>query len=196
MTDSETNPADASRKDLITRPTEPLLREERFAPGLPPAVLLTDTGIAWLRQLSKLDMSVKSIASMFGMSDDWLKKQLRETPEVKRAFDMGQAEHEAEYRLARDMLSKMNAQVHIHHGKTKYGEIPVERKEQTVTVHVVGTLPGAGDEIKSIDDWRQQFAPKDALDFGAPSDAVVEDAEIVSTDRETAERKTAERGDG
>lgn len=153
--------------EVLARPTEPLIEAYQVAPGshLPPGYRMTETGTAWLRHLAKLDLTQKSIAAMFGMSTQWLSKQIKEHESVGKAFSLGQAEREAEYRAARSVLEKINPAVHIHVGKTKFGEVPVEQTEVTHTIHVVGARPV--DEELSFDDWQKQYAPKDVIEATA-----------------------------
>lgn len=182
-------PAAPTADELIARPTEPLIEAYQVAPGshLPPGYRMTETGVAWLRHLSKLDLTQKSLAAMFGMSPSWLAKQIKEHENVRGAFELGQAEREAEYRAARSILEKVNPQVHIHVGKTKYGEVAVEQTEVKHTVHVVGARPVDEKEL-TFDEWQSQFAPKAVVE--ARKNAV--DAESVDI---TPKPKTTEKTD-
>ncbi len=158
--------SDKGHSDLV-RPTDPLVEAYQVAPGsnLPPGYRMTEAGAKWLRQLAQMDLSQKSIAAMFRMSPSWLAKQIRENDVARAAFEEGQAERELEYRQARMVLEKINPAVHIHVGKTKYGEVPVETTEVKHTIHVVGASPDA-DKL-TIEDWQRQFAPRDTIEATA-----------------------------
>jgi hypothetical protein len=119
---------------------------------------MTETGHHFLTALAKHGMSMRSCAAMFGMGHDWMSRQIKNNDAVRGAWELGQAEDEAEYRAERKVLRKIAPQVHIHEGKTRYGEVPVEHKvvEHKVTP-VIATNPVSSNDIE---EWKRKYAPE------------------------------------
>lgn len=144
----------------------------------------TALGITELRQLATVGTPVAEIAKYFGVSDDWVRKQLLTDIAVMEAH--GQAEADGRYELRKALHEAAiggDARVLTFMGERALGMIKKVEHEHNHRVAVIGTMPAEKLESK---DWFSQFAPKDVTaqlehvpSAAAADEDGVEDAEII-----------------
>ena len=147
-------------------PSPPYVEEYEIVKGRR-AKRLTPEGYRALEVLGSINASQAEVAEAFGVSETWLSETLREeiaTGELSpagRAWAAGKATYKLELRAASKVLDHTNPTVNIHARKVNLGEVPVEKKEVSHTLHVVGMVPK--DEA-NVDSWRKRFGPADAIE--------------------------------
>lgn len=139
--------------------TSALLQKRRTSVGGNAAVDFTEAGLALVEKLVQLGMPIKHIACVFGMSESWMKTQLRECRDTQEAFQRGAAMEALDLLLAGKALERKNATVHMHARKRVLDEVEDPKKVVVEQRHVFSTVPI--DQISHAE-WVAKFAPPEA----------------------------------
>ena len=152
-----------------------------------PVYRFTTLGLTELRQLALVGTPQRELADYFGVTADWMRRQLLTEQAVIEAYKGAEADGRLELRGAlHDAAKGGDARVLTFLGERRLGMTKVVEHKHEHRVAVIGTMPS---EKLESGDWFEQFAPKDVaaqiqrMDTPQLESAEgVQDAEVVECD--------------
>ena len=143
----------------------------------------TALGITELAQLATIGTPLKEIAAYFGVSTDWVTKQMRTNPQVQEIYEASDAGGRKELReKLHEIALAGDPQILKFLGERRLGMRREEEKTINHNINVIGTMPDS--QLKS-DGWLEKFAPPEALEAPEPIDAEYSDLDELGEKKDT-----------
>jgi hypothetical protein len=116
-----------------------------------------DAGYEQLRQLAFVGTPISRMALFFGVSEDWLAKQIENDPFAEAAYKGGIGDGELELRIAgHDAAKAGDARVLTFMMERRLGMNKVVEQKHDHVHRVIGAVPAGR---LTADDWMKQYGP-------------------------------------